>query len=156
MGGHYTRFPISSSSMSTYLCTLIVDPNIKRLQECQDWFRQTQPEQYLAIGRGLSQALLEVPLQNRARAAREWLDSAIREKAPGPVICADTDILFEPSWQLDPLMIFRQISRAVPVVVFWAGKYENGVLSYAVPEHQHYRTWRKPEVEIKGVDDVLS
>ena len=135
---------------------MIVEPDIKRLQVCQAQFKQIQPDLYLPVGRGLSQALLAVSLQGRTRAARDWLEAAIKEKAPGPVLCADTDILFEPSLQLDPLTIFRQISRIVPVIVFWAGKYENGVLSYAVPEHQHYRVWRKPEVEIKGVNDVLS
>ena len=142
--------------MLSHPCTLIVESDIRRLHECQESFLQSHPEQYWAIGRGLSQALLDVPLQERTRAAREWLETAIREKAPGPVFCADTDILFEPSLQLDPLALFRQISRLVPVVVFWAGKHENGVLSYAVPEHGHYRVWRKPEVEIKGVADVLS
>ncbi len=142
--------------MSSHPCTLFVESDIHRLHECQESFLQSHPERYLAIGRGLSQALLDVPLQERTRAAREWLETTIKEKAPGPVFCADTDILFEPSLQLDPLAFFRQISRVAPVVVFWAGKYENGVLSYAVPEHGHYRVWRKPEVEIKGVADVLS
>jgi hypothetical protein len=142
--------------MSSHPCTLIVESDIRRLHQCQDAFLQSHPARYLAIGRGLSQALLEVPLQERTRAAREWLETAIREKAPGPVFCADTDILFEPSLQLDPLALFRHISRVVPMVVFWAGIYQNGVLTYAVPEHGHYRIWRKPEVEIKGVADVLS
>ena len=142
--------------MSAHPCTLIVESDIRCLHECQDAFLRSHPEQYLAIGRGLSQALLEFPLQERTRAAREWLEAAIKKKASGPVFCADTDILFEPSLQLDPLALFRQISRVVAVMVFWAGSYQNGVLTYAVPEHGHYRVWRRPEVEIKGVADVLS
>ena len=152
----FSIYYLTANFMPSQPCTLIVEPDIQRLQACQARYLQMKPALYLPVGRGVSQALLAVALKGRTRAAREWLETAIKEKSPGPVVCADTDILFEPSLQLDPLMIFRQISRIVPVIVFWAGKYENGVLSYAVPEHLHYRTWRKPEVEIIGVDDVLS
>jgi len=42
----------------------------------------------------------------------------------------------------------RDVSRVARMVVAWPGSYLDDVLAYAVPDHSHYRTWRKPEVPI--------
>jgi len=67
------------------------------------------------------------------------------------VVVTEVDLLFEPTFNLDPASLFRQISRYTPLVVFWPGRYRNNVLSYAVPEHAHYRTWRMQDTEIQIV-----
>jgi hypothetical protein len=68
--------------------------------------------------------------------------------ASGPVLCTETDLLFEPTLKLNPLSLLRDASRVTRLVVSWPGIYQSDVLAYAAPEHSHYRTWRKPEVPI--------
>ena len=80
-----------------------------------------------------------------------WLVEQVRGMNPGPVLLHGIDLLFEPSFKLNPLAIFQQASRFTPLIVFWPGTYTNQVLAYAVPEHLHYRTWRKPEASIMNL-----
>ena len=81
-------------------------------------------------------------------AAQRALERALRESQPGPVLCTDIDLLFEPALHLDPLALFRDNSRAVTIIVAWPGTFTANVLSYAVPKHAHYRTWRNPDVQV--------
>jgi len=135
-------------------CILIVDPDIQKL----DSIVHTLPKEWkhLSIGKELSNHLLTSVSTDRAHAAHEWLELTLRKHAPGPVICTDIDIIFHPAFAFDPLAILKQASRHTIIVVLWPGDYQSGILSYAIPTHQHYRFWRNPEeVEIKGVSDAL-
>ena len=110
----------------------------------------------LSIGRDLSEFLVKEVESDRIQATIRWLDRTLREQAAGTVVCTDIDLLFHPSLKLDPLVLFRKASRHTELVVLWPGTYSNGVLSYAVPEHKHYRFWKNLEgIDIKGVNDAL-
>jgi len=110
----------------------------------------------VSIGRELSVALITLNDIEQSRAIQQWLEDTLRGKAPGPVVCSDIDLLFNPSFGLDPLVLFRQISRHTRLIALWPGIYKDGVLSYAQPEHKHYRFWKNLEgIEIKGVSDAL-
>lgn len=71
---------------------------------------------------------------------------AVQPLAPGPVLCADVDLLFEPALALDALRVFRETSRVVPLVVLWPGAFTARQLAYAQPAHAHYRVWRRTEL----------
>lgn len=137
-------------------CLLVVHPDIQHLGKFEGMILADYPVTCLQIGKELSAVLLTTPPSQRSRAARQWLEIALREKAPGPVLCMDIDLLFQPSFDLDPLLLFRQISRFTRLLVLWPGAYGEGVLAYAVPEHRHYRVWRQPHVAIIGVPNALS
>jgi hypothetical protein len=134
--------------------TLIVEREIKSLETLlpflsQDW-------QVISIGQALSTYIVTANEIDRSRMMRQWLDDNLRDKAPGPVVCTDIDLLFHPFFELDPLALFRQISRHTKLIILWPGTFKDGVLSYAQSEHNHYRFWRNPEgVDIKGVLDAL-
>lgn len=133
---------------------LIVDREIVKLEGflphiLEDW-------QVISIGQKLSEFLVVSGEVDRSRASRDWLLDELRKQSPGPVVCKDVDLLFDPSMNLDPLVLFRQASRHTKLVVLWPGTYSNGVLSYAVPEHKHYHFWKNLEgIDIKGVTDAL-
>jgi hypothetical protein len=141
--------PFSLSSL-----TLIVEREIVKLEGIlpdvpENW-------QVLSIGGELSAFLVVSSEVDRSKVSRDWLLEELRKKSPGPVICKDIDLLFHPSLNLDPLVLFRQASRHTKLVVLWPGSYNNGVLSYAVPEHNHYHLWKNLEgIEVKGVNDAL-
>lgn len=140
-------------------CLVLVHPGIQQLKKAEDKILADYQVVCLCIGKELSSAVLTTPRAQRSRMARQWLEMVLREKSPGPILCSEVDLLFQPAFDLDPLLLFRQISRYTRLLVLWPGTYGNGVLTYAVPEHHHYRTWRKPQVavmDLTGVSDALS
>lgn len=142
------------SPSSSNPLTLIVEREIETLEKLLSSF--SHDWQVISIGRELSAFIVISSEIDPSRASRQWLEDELRRKAPGPVVCQDIDLLFHPSLKLDPLALFRQSSRHTKLIVLWPGEYENGVLSYAVPEHKHYRFWKNLEgIEIKGVNDAL-
>jgi len=140
-------------------CLLLVHPDIQRLRQVEQRIFAEYLIDCLHIGEGLSSALFNAPQSQRARAARQWLESSLRKKAPGPILCSEIDLLFQPSFHIDPLFVFRQISRFTRLLILWPGTCDAGVLAYAVPEHQHYCAWRQPQaalMDLRGVSDALS
>jgi hypothetical protein len=129
-------------------CLLLVHPDIRRLEDAASELVSLYGWPRLSIGRDLSAALLAEPSANYSYAARQWLETKLSQIAPGPVLCTEIDLLFEPALKLDPLGLLRQASRVTKLVVTWPGNYLDGTLSYAVPAHCHSRTWRQPEVAI--------
>ncbi len=109
-----------------------------------------------SIGRVISEFLIVLDEVDRSQAIKKHLFNILREKTPGPILCFDIDLLFHPLLHLDPLGLFQQISRSTSLIVLWPGSYKDGVLSYAQPEHEHYRFWKNLDgVEIKGVSNAI-
>ncbi|MEJ5241099.1 MAG: BREX-3 system P-loop-containing protein BrxF [Anaerolineales bacterium] len=104
------------------------------------------------LGRNISQKMVEQQLPCTPELIQDSLLSLTRTSSA--VVVTEIDLLFEPIFHLDPLQIFYKISRYVPLVVFWPGRYQHAILTYAVPEHAHYREWRTlpSEIQITPID----
>ena len=145
------------NAIADFLCTsntclLLVHPEVCRLEDAANELLLVYEWPRLSVGRELSPVLVaEIP-QRRSRATRQWMKTHLREMFPGPVLCAEIDLLFDPTLKLDPLRLMRDAGRVTRLVITWPGSYVDNVLAYAVPGHSHYRTWRKPEVFIKALD----
>lgn len=150
------RGPASAAHADAMLrsnpCLLLVHTDVRRLQEAAHALGNETGWPVLSVGSVLSKALLLEPDQLRPRAARLQLETMLGEQAPGPALCIDVDLLFEPSLEMDPLAAFRNISRITRLVVAWPGNCSDGTLAYGVPEHAHYRAWRDPRVAIHTLD----
>ncbi len=129
-----------------YPCCLLVSRDVAVLAQAAVEVQRLFPWQVVSMADVVCEQLL--PLSEPARAAQvdRLINLAFQKYVPGPLLVADTDVLFEPSLQLDPLLLFQRASRQLPLVVTWAGSFERGRLSYAVPEHAHYRPWRSPDL----------
>ena len=132
--------------------TLLVNPDIETLYRDLE----SREVEIISIGRAVSEFLINQEEVDRAQSIRKCLADILRKKSPGPVLCIDIDLLFHPLLHLDPLGLFQQISRNTSLIILWPGGYKDGVLSYAQPEHQHYRFWKNLEgIEIKEVSDAI-
>ena len=127
---------------------LLVHPSVARLGRGAEELCKVQGWPIVSLGRIVAEDVSSVLSRERPRAAERAVHSILDQSAPGPIICVDIDLLFEPSLQLDPLLLFRQASRTKRLIVAWPGSFDGLVLSYAVPEHGHYRAWRNPEARI--------
>jgi hypothetical protein len=142
------RTTVADFLLSSHTCLLLVSPDVRRLKDAADELLSVYDWPRLPVGRELGAALLSELPQRRPRAADRWTKVRLGAMAPGPVLCTETDLLFEPTLTLDPLRLVRDASRVTRLVVTWPGSYVDGVLAYAAPEHNHYRTWRNPGVSI--------
>jgi len=104
------------ASSAYHPCLLLVHPEVCTLQEAANELVPTHEWLHLSIGQELSAALLSEPPKRRSRAARRWMESRLSEMAPGPVLCTEIDLLFEPTlnlrisvplWQNDTVMDLR-------------------------------------------------
>ena len=105
-----------------------------------------------AIGRDLSAYLMSQNINNRGQLSENWLFGQMGKIPNKIALCWNIDLLFDPSLNLDPLVLFRQAGRRNPTVVLWPGTFTNGILSYAIPEHRHYRIWTAPEARICQIE----
>jgi hypothetical protein len=127
-------------------CCLIICPDVRRLAYAAEQIQYWYSWPTLSVGVSLSTALLRILPSLRPAEAVDVFTTAVRRHGAGPLVCSDIDLLFEPTLQLDPLRLLRDASRQVKLVVFWAGMVTNGRLSYAAPEHGHYRVWGAGEL----------
>lgn len=135
-------------------CLLVVSPDVERLRAGARQLRAAHGWPEMRVGPALSARLLTVARADRPRAARHHLEELVQATAqadapaPTPVLWSSIDLLFAPALQLDPLALVRRLGKRAPIVACWPGQYRDDVLSYAVPDHAHYRTWRHPDVWI--------
>ncbi len=129
-----------------YPCCLLVSRDVAVLARAALEAQRLFAWPLVSMDDVVCEPLLPLSETERAGQVNGLIDTALQAYVPGPVLVTDTDELFEPSLQLDPLLLFEHASRLLPLVVTWAGSFEHGRLSYAVPEHAHYHLWRRPDL----------
>jgi len=142
------RDRIAEFKQSSHTCLLLAHPDIGRLAGAVKELLQAYGWPYLSIGAELADVLLAEMPAHRPRRVDRWMRERAGALSPGPVLCSEIALLFEPSLALDPLRMLRETSRVARLVVAWPGEYRDNVLTYAVPAHRHYRAWRGPDVLI--------
>jgi hypothetical protein len=135
-------------SQPFYPCCLLVHHDVAYLNAVGEFVIKGYSWPKLSLGTLVSESLLDVQQDRRPGEAQRIVMASVQQRAPGPVLCTDIDILFEPQVALDPLRLLRDCSRLTRLVVLWPGSFLDGVLSYASakPLHAHYRAWTKPEL----------
>ncbi len=129
-----------------YPCLVLAHPEIPRLRQITESLISLYHWPTLSVGCHLSGQLLSVAPSWRSAESPRAFNQAVRHLAPGPVLCTDVDLLFEPVLALDALRVFRDASRIAPLVVLWPGTLTAGRLVYAQPTHEHYRFWKRTEL----------
>ena len=149
MADYSTVLEITEQFLATlpiYPCLCVVHPDIQQLQSVGKVLVNRYGWGQIAVNTRLSQMLLDVAPRRRPAIAPKVFGDILQAFAPGPVLCQEIELLFEPTLKLDPLRLFRDQSRHTTTAVLWPGSYVDGILTYAVPEHAHYQTWVRPEL----------
>jgi len=80
------------------------------------------------------------------------LVSRLVSDAGGEVVVLDnTELLHEPSLEVDPLKVLLAASRIRPVVAAWSGRLHGTTLLYAEPGHPEYREYENPDMVVVPV-----
>jgi hypothetical protein len=124
-----------------YDCLLLVHPYIQILEKLSIEVQESGVS-HLNISKELSTSLMTVSASELSRFSQKWLIDTLATFQNGPVLCTCPDLLFDPSLKIDPLSLIRQAARIKQLIVLWPGEYSANTLSYAAPEHHHFRTWK--------------
>jgi len=89
----------------------------------------------------LSRRLLDLTARQRLLAVPRVLDDLLGRDRP-LVLLDNTELLFDPAFEQDPLALLQRVSRHRTIVAAWNGTLGNGFLSYAEPDHPEYRRYR--------------
>ncbi len=90
----------------------------------------------------LSRRMLDLTERQRALRLSDLLDEVVGRDDP-LVLLDNIEILFDVSFEQDPLRLLQGVSRNRTLVAAWNGRLENGYLSYAAPEHPEYRRYSR-------------
>ena len=95
----------------------------------------------------LSRRLLDLSAQERVLEVRRLLDDVIG-RGRAPVLLDNTELLFEPALQLDPLALLQGASRNRTLVASWNGALDGDLLTCAEPGHPEYRRYPRDGLAI--------
>ena len=118
------------------------------MKEVTNWIEKEYLIPIVNVNINISKLLIGKTKDAHSREIVDWFIAKKNETRNHPILFSGIEILFEPYLKIDPLKIFKQVSRNTTVLVMWPGEYKNDNLSYASPEHAHYKTWADPGVEI--------
>ena len=103
---------------------------------------------FVNVNLALSERLLDHTSRNRALHVSSLLDQVTKE-SPGEVLLLDnTEILFSTALRLDPLRLLQRIARHRSVIACWAGHYDDGLLTYAIPSHPEFKQYENPDAVV--------
>ena len=94
----------------------------------------------------LSERLLEFPRQSRVREAAPLVHQLVDEVDESTVLLHDIEILFDRSLAIDPIRLLTACSKNKTLLVCWPGDKTSSGLSYAVPSHPEYRTYKASDL----------
>jgi len=126
---------------------LIVNSSTSKLEKMANEIVSQYELPRISLNKELTQILSAELRQTRGSKAIEWIRTKSNE-VEEHILFSDINIIFEPNLEIDPLALFKQISRHKKIIVLWPGNYSNNDLNYATPEHTHFRRWGNPGVEI--------
>jgi len=124
-----------------YDCFILANPQIQILDKTSEII-QSIGIKHLNLGKELSSALMTIPTAERGRFAQEWMKNFIGGLQEDPVLFSHPDLMFHPSLKIDFFALIRQVARIKRIIILWPGEYSKDTLSYATPDHHHYKIWK--------------
>ena len=117
---------------------------------------ETQSCPLINVNLQLSQELLGIPKTKRPSKVDRIFGTLIEGATGDLVVLDDLEVLFDPVLQLDPLRLLKGHSRNKTLVASWNGSFEDGLLTYAEPQHPEYKTYRDIEVPVVSITNQPS
>lgn len=100
------------------------------------------------LGLSLSEQLLELSPSRRAVNAPRLLHDLVDDRDGDVLLLDNTEFLFSPGLELDPLNLLQAVSRHRATVASWAGCYDGKRLTYGDASHPEFRRYEDPDAVI--------
>ena len=104
----------------------------------------------------LSVRLLELTTRQRTLKVAGLLEEIAKAHSGEVLILDNTEVLFSPELQQDPLRLLQGLARNRTVVASWAGKYEGAHLTYASLAHPERRRYSQPDAVIVPTEGLAA
>ncbi len=147
---------VAQAGHSFHRLVLLVGPSGTGKTAILRQLAESQGGHYLNINLQLSQRLLELPRSKRPRQVDRILNTLTDEPQSGLLILDNLEIIFDRSLQLDPLRLLKAASRKHTLVAAWSGTMQDGVLSYAEPDHPEYKSYRDVDVLVVSIPNATT
>ncbi|MBW2072832.1 MAG: BREX-3 system P-loop-containing protein BrxF [Deltaproteobacteria bacterium] len=95
----------------------------------------------LNVNLEMSRLLLDLTARQRAIRLPRLMGDLLGATESQVVLLDNTEILFDPLLQQDPLRLLQNLSRNRTLVATWNGILKDGCLVYAEPGHPEYRRY---------------
>jgi len=135
-----SNYSFESMLAQPYDGLILANPQVQILDEISEKI-QSFGVKHLNVSKELSSALMTVPTTERSRFAQEWMKDLLGQIKDELILCSHPDLFFHPSLKIDFFTLLRQVARIKRVIILWPGEYSRDTLSYAIPEHRHYKVW---------------
>lgn len=96
----------------------------------------------------LSRRLLDLTASSRSLRAPRLLAEVLSAEVSDVLLVDNSELLFEPTLQLDQLAALQQCARDRTLVVTWGGRWDGSVLTYAEPGHPEYVRYENPDAVV--------
>lgn len=106
------------------------------------------------VGVELGRRLLDLTERQRVIEVPTLLERIVGEAEGDAVVFDNTEILFNPVLNQDPLRLLKALSRNRTIVASWLGRLDGQHLVYATPEHREFRRYPLADltvVEVSGI-----
>ena len=108
--------------------------------------QELSEHEQLNLNKSLSELLINMPKSERARSVEHLVSSLVSEASTDEVVVNGLEILFDRSLAIDPVRLFEACSKNKTLLVRWPGDKTNSGLSYALPSHPEYRSYRPADL----------
>lgn len=95
----------------------------------------------IELGQVLSKELTKINKDKRNLEVVKTMGCIFSEIDVSGIIVTNIDILFNPSYRLDIIKLFIQLSRNKTVIVQWPGKLDFNNLIYSEPKYEDYKKY---------------
>ena len=108
--------------------------------------KELSEHEQLNLNKLLSAQLINLPRSERARSVERIVSSLISEVSTDEVVVNGLEIFFDRSLAIDPVRLLEACSKNKTLLVRWPGDKTNSGLSYALPSHPEYRSYRQADL----------
>ena len=134
------RSAIESIEAQYHRLIILVNCEDAGKQDVLDMLEYSREVKPINLNLELSCRLLEFSIKQRPLKVAEIM-TEIEEPLSSPVLLDKLDILFEPSLQTDPLVLFKSLSRNKTIIAFWSGSLNDNKLYYSEPGYPEYKSY---------------
>lgn len=143
---------LAEARSAYYRLLLVVYPTSETPRQSLSDFAEANGWAILNVGLELSRRLVDESPSRQPHVAPQVLRE-LAESEPGDVIVLmNIPILFSPILRLQPLELFKSISRQKTLVVSWPGALEGRSITYAEPGWPEYRVFDAAGVSVLPIE----
>ena len=111
----------------------------------------------LNVNLEFSQRMLDVARSRRPKQADRVFREIVSSQPTDIVLLDNLEVLFDTALRLDLLRLLQLASRNQTVVASWNGTLNDGLLSYAEPDHPEYKSYKNVDaITVLAVKKTLN